>query len=222
MNWTREGLAGKIDHTLLKPQATDEEVRRLCREALEWGCASACVNPARLPAALEVLRGTPVKACAVAAFPLGASDPEVRVFETRKAAEMGAGEIDTVIDLGLVKAGEWERAEAEVKAQVEAASGVPLKVILETGLLSREEILRLVEICARAGAAFVKTSTGFGPRGASVEDVRLMKEAAGGRIQVKASGGIRTLEQALALLEAGADRLGMSGTKAVLSALAGG
>ena len=219
MKWNRSSLAGRIDHTLLKPQATDEEVKRLCREALEWGCASACVNPARLPAALEVLRGSGVKACSVAAFPLGASDLETRLFETRRAVEMGAGEVDTVIDLGLVKAGRIEEAEAQVKAQVEAAGPAALKVILETGLLEKEEIAALVEACARAGAAFVKTSTGFGPRGASVEDVRIMAEAAAGRIRVKAAGGIRTLDQALALLEAGAERLGTSGTRGILEAL---
>ncbi len=219
MKWNRSSLAGRIDHTLLKPQATDEEVKRLCREALEWGCASACVNPARLPAALEVLRGSGVKACSVAAFPLGASDLETRLFETRRAVEMGAGEVDTVIDLGLVKAGRIEEAEAQVKAQVEAAGPAALKVILETGLLEKEEIAALVEACVRAGAAFVKTSTGFGPRGASVEDVRIMAEAAAGRIRVKAAGGIRTLDQALALLEAGAERLGTSGTRGILEAL---
>lgn len=219
MKWNRSSLAGRIDHTLLKPQATDEEVKRLCREALEWGCAAACVNPARLPAALEVLRGSGVKACSVAAFPLGASDLETRLFETRRAVEMGAGEVDTVIDLGLVKAGRIEEAEAQVKAQVEAAGPAALKVILETGLLEKEEIAALVEACVRAGAAFVKTSTGFGPRGASVEDVRIMAEAAAGRIRVKAAGGIRTLDQALALLEAGAERLGTSGTRGILEAL---
>ena len=219
MKWNRSSLAARIDHTLLKPQATDEEVKSLCREALEWGCASACVNPARLPAALEVLRGTSVKACCVAAFPLGASDLETRLFETRRAVEMGAAEVDTVIDLGLVKAGRIEEAEAQVKAQVEAAGPAGLKVILETALLEKEEIAALVEACARAGAAFVKTSTGFGPRGASVEDVKIMAQAAAGRIRVKAAGGIRTLDQALALLDAGAERLGTSGTRGILEAL---
>ena len=203
----------------MKPQATDEDVRKLCREAVEWGCASACVNPARLPAAVEVLEGSGVKACCVADFPLGAADLETRLYETRRVVEMGAEEVDTVVDLGLVKAGEWGELEDQLRAQVEAAAPAPLKVILETGFLSREEILRLVEICAAAEAAFVKTSTGFGPRGATVEDVRTMLEAAAGRIRVKAAGGIRSLEQALALLEAGADRLGMSGTRAVLEAL---
>ncbi len=216
MKWTPRALAARIDHTLLKPQATDEEVRALCREALEWGCASACVNPARLPAAVEVLEGSAVKACCVVAFPLGASDLETRLFETRRAVERGAGEIDTVVDLGLVKAGRIDEAGAQVQAQVEAARPAPLKVILETGLLGEEEILRLVDACARAGAAFVKTSTGFGPRGAAVEDVELMAKAAAGRIQVKAAGGIRSLDQALALLEAGASRLGTSGTRGIL------
>ncbi len=222
MKWNRRSLAARIDHTLLKPQATDEDVKRLCREAREWGCASACVNPARLPAAVEVLRGSEVRACCVAAFPLGAADLETRLFETRRAVEMGAAEVDTVIDLGLVRAGRIEEAGTQVKAQVEAAGPAALKVILETVLLEKEEIAALVDACARAGAAFVKTSTGFGPRGASVEDVRVMVEAAAGRIRVKAAGGIRTLDQALALLEAGAERLGTSGTRAILEALESG
>jgi len=219
--WSLRELASRIDHTLLKPQATDEEVRRLCREALEWGCASACVNPARLPAAVEVLAGSSVKACSVAAFPLGAADGETRLFETRRAVALGAREVDTVVELGLVKARAWKKVEAQVRHQVEAARPADLKVILETGLLEEEEIRRLVDLCARAGAAFVKTSTGFGPRGATVEDVRILADAAAGRIRVKASGGIRTREQALALLEAGADRLGTSATAKILEGLEG-
>jgi len=209
-------LAKYIDHTLLKPTATDEDVKKISKEAVEWGCFAVCVNLARLPAALEVVSGTDVIPCSVTSFPLGATGRRTRVFETKEAVALGAKEIDTVVDLGLVKAGKWVEVEDDLKAIKEASDGSVLKVIVETCYLTQYEKLKCLEACINAGAEFIKTSTGFGPSGASIDDILLFKKEGGDRIKIKAAGGIRTLDDAVALIDAGAHRLGMSRTVDVL------
>ena len=216
MTWTRETLARTVDHTLLKPEATDAQVAALCTEAGELGVFSVCMSPSRLP--VTVASG--VEVCTVVGFPSGAHESAVKAAETSLALERGASEIDMVVDLGSVLAGRWDDVEADI-AEVKAACGdVLLKVILETAALSDEQV---VQACLRSeagGAQFVKTSTGFHPAGgASLGAVRLMRETVGDRLGVKASGGIRDTATALAMLEAGASRLGLSGTRAVLDGL---
>ena len=218
MTWTRETLARTVDHTLLKPEATDEQVSALCAEAAELGVFSVCVSPSRLPVALP----DGIAVCTVVGFPSGTHDSEVKAAEASLAIRDGATEIDMVVDLGSVLAGQWEDVEADV-ATVKAACGdVLLKVILETAALTSEQV---VEACRRSeagGAQFVKTSTGFHPAGgASLKAVRLMRQTVGNRLGVKASGGIRDTATALSMLEAGASRLGLSGTRAVLDGLQG-
>ena len=217
MTWTRERLAGTVDHTLLKPEATDAQVTALCAEAADLGAYSVCISPSRLPVA------TGLVVCTVVGFPSGAHASEVKAAEAALAVRRGATEVDMVIDLGAALAGEWEAVQADVAAVKTACGDVLLKVILESAALTPEQ---LAEACRRAeagGAQYVKTSTGFHPRGgASVEAVRLMRETVGDRLGVKASGGIRDTATALAMLEAGASRLGLSGTRAVLDGLAPG
>lgn len=216
MTWTRESLARTVDHTLLKPEATEAQVAQLCADAAELGAFSVCVSPSRLP--LAVSAGVAV--CTVVGFPSGAHESEVKAAETALALRRGATEIDMVVDLGSVLAGRWGDVEADVAAVKAACGDVLLKVILETAALSDEQV---VEACRRseaAGAQYVKTSTGFHPSGgASVQTVRLMRETVGDRLGVKASGGIRDTATALAMLDAGASRLGLSGTRAVLDGL---
>lgn len=218
MTWTRETLARTVDHTLLKPEATDEQVEALCAEAVELGVFSVCVSPSRLPVALPVGIAT----CTVVGFPSGAHGSEVKAAEASLAIRDGATEIDMVVDLGSVLAGEWDDVEADVAAVKAACGDVLLKVILETAALTPEQI---AEVCRRSeagGAQYVKTSTGYHPAGgASLEAVRLMRETVGDRLGVKASGGIRDTATALSMLEAGASRLGLSGTRAVLDGLPG-
>ena len=216
MTWTRASLARTVDHTLLKPEATDAQVAQLCKEAAELGAFSVCVTPVRLP--LTLAAGVTV--CTVVGFPSGAHDSEVKAVETSLALRRGATEIDMVVDLGSVMAGRWDAVETDIAAVKAACGEVLLKVILETAALSDEQV---VEACRRseaAGAQYVKTSTGFHPSGgASVGAVRLMRETVGDRLGVKASGGIRDTETALAMLKAGASRLGLSGTRGVLDGL---
>ena len=218
MQWTRHQLARTVDHTLLRPEATDADVEVLAAEAAELGAHAVCVSPSRLP--VRVADGVAV--CTVVGFPAGAHESEVKAHEATLAVRRGATEIDMVVDLGCATAGDWGAVEKDV-AIVRAACGPALlKVILETAALSPEQI---VEACRRseaAGAQYVKTSTGFHPAGgASLEAVRLMREAVGDRLGIKASGGIRDTATAIALLDAGATRLGMSATRAVLDGLAG-
>ena len=216
MTWTRETLARTVDHTLLKPEATDAQVAQLAAEAAELGVFSICVSASRLP--VPVADGLVV--CTVVGFPSGAHASEVKAAEAALAVQQGAGEVDMVIDLGRALAGDWGAVEADVAAVAAASGEALLKVILETAALTPEQV---VEACRRSeagGAQYVKTSTGFHPTGgASVEAVRLMRETVGDRLGVKASGGIRSTEAALAVLEAGASRLGLSGTRAVLDGL---
>lgn len=209
-------LAGKIDHTMLKADADAETIRRYCREARENGFASVCVNTCRVPLAAAELKGSPVKVCCVVGFPLGAMLPTAKAFETAEAVRLGAEEVDMVLNIGALKDRDDTLVREDIRGVVEAASGKTVKVILETCLLSREEIIKACELSVEAGADFVKTSTGFSTGGATVEDVTLMKQIVGDRARVKASGGIRTPEQAEALLQAGADRLGAGNGLALL------
>ena len=216
MTWTRAALARAVDHTLLKPEATADQVAALAAEAAALGAFSICVSPSRLP--VVVRPGLTV--CAVVGFPSGAHLTAVKAYEAGCAVEAGATEVDMVVDLGAVLAGEWDAVERDVAA-VRAASGdALLKVILETAALSPEQVAEGCRRSEAGGAQFVKTSTGFHPSGgASVAAVRLMRDTVGDRLGVKASGGIRDAATAVAMLDAGASRLGLSGTRAVLDGL---
>lgn len=214
----RATLAATVDHTLLKPEATAAQVAMLVAEAAELGTFSVCVSPSRLP--LRVPAGLVV--CAVVGFPSGAHAPEVKAAEAALAIERGAGEIDMVIDLGRAVVGDWAAVEADVASVRAACAGrALLKVIIESAVLSSEQIVHACGAAERGGAQYVKTSTGFHPAGgASFEAVRTMRATVGDRLGVKASGGIRDTITALAMLGAGASRLGLSGTRAVLDGLA--
>lgn len=205
---TRDELASFIDHTLLRPEAARDEIITLCREAVEFGFASACVNPVWVRTAAEVLEGCRPITCSVIGFPLGAST--VMPQEAMAAIADGAGELDMVIPVGLLKSGMDRQVSATIGEVVEASAGVPVKVIIETCLLTDSEKVHACRIAMESGASWVKTSTGFSSGGATVEDIRLMREAVSDRLGVKASGGIRTLEDALGMLAAGAGRLGCS------------
>lgn len=212
----RAALAQTVDHTLLKPEATDEQVAALVAEAAELGAFSVCISPSRLP--VTVPAGLAV--CTVVGFPSGAHHSEVKAAEAALAVRQGADEVDMVIDIGRALVGDWAAVEADVAAVKAACGDVLLKVILETALLSTEQIVAACRASEAGGAQYVKTSTGFHPAGgASVEAVRTMRETVGDRLGVKASGGIRSTETALAMLDAGASRLGLSGTRAVLDGL---
>ncbi len=203
-------LAGYIDHTLLKPEATPADVDRLVEEALDHYLYAVCVNPAFVPRVMAKKGDAPLRVAAVVGFPLGANAPEIKAQEAALAVAQGADEIDMVIPIGRARAGDLAAVEAEVRAVRRAVPGAVLKVILETGFFSPEEIRALAEAAIKGGADFLKTSTGFGPRGATLEDVRLLREVAGDRAKVKASGGIRDKKTAWAMIEAGADRIGAS------------
>lgn len=211
-------LAGMIDHTVLKPEATSAQIEKLCKEAIEYGFCSVCINPVHVKFASGILKGTPVKVCTVVGFPLGASTTRVKAFETEDAIANGAEEIDMVINIGALKEKNYALVEGDVKAVVDAAKGRALvKVILENCLLDREEIRKACEICKKAGADFVKTSTGFNSSGAAVEDVKVMRETVGADMGVKAAGGIRDYEIARSMIEAGADRIGASASVKIVT-----
>lgn len=215
-------LAGVIDHTLLRPDTTRGEIEKLCQEALEQGFYAVCVNPSWVRAASGQLTGTRAVVCSVVGFPLGATPPEVKAAEAATAVEDGAGELDMVINIGALKSGDLTTIEKEVRSVIEVARGVPLKLILEVGLLTREEIAEACRLAAGNGARFVKTSTGFGPRGVTVEDLRLLRTLAGPKMGVKASGGIRDARTALAMVKAGADRIGTSSGVKIMEELRSG
>lgn len=218
MTWTRTALARTVDHTLLAPEATGAQVAALAVEAAELGAFSICVSPSRLP--VDVPDGLAV--CTVVGFPSGAHDSAVKAQEAARAVQRGATEVDMVVDLGRVLAGEWGAVEEDVAAVKAACGAVLLKVILETAALTPEQVVEGCRRCESGGAQYVKTSTGFHPAGgASVDAVRLMRATVGDRLGVKASGGIRDAASAVALLEAGASRLGLSRTRAVLAGLPG-
>jgi len=206
-----DGLASLIDHTLLKPEATREQIELLCREASQFCFASVCVNPVWVPLCAELLRGSGVKVCTVIGFPSGAHAPDVKGYETRRAVEQGAEEVDMVINIGALKSRDYALVENDIRGVVQASGrDTVVKVILETSLLTREEKVMGATLAKAAGADFVKTSTGFAGGGATVEDVQLLREVVGPEIGVKASGGIRSKEDAEAMVEAGANRLGAS------------
>jgi deoxyribose-phosphate aldolase len=219
---TRAELAGMVDHTLLKPEATRADVEALCAEATALGVFSVCVSPSFLPLPAGAL-GSGIATCTVVGFPSGKHHADLKAAEAARAVADGATEVDMVVDLGAIKAGAWRITEHEVAAVRAASEGVLLKVILETAALTDDEVVRACITCKEAGADFVKTSTGFHPAGgASTHAVSLMANTVGGELGVKASGGIRTAQAALALVAAGATRLGLSGTRAVLDGLDGG
>ncbi len=203
-------LAGMIDHTLLKTEATPKQVERLCEEARKFGFATVCVNSSYVPLCVSRLEGSPVRVCAVVGFPLGAMATEIKAAEANWAIERGASEIDMVMAVGRLKAGDSVFVREDIAAVRKASEGRALKVILEASLLDEAEKIRGCEIAREAGAEFVKTSTGFGSGGATVEDVRLMRGVIGDTMGVKASGGIRDRATAIRMIEAGATRLGTS------------
>ncbi|KUP06032.1 deoxyribose-phosphate aldolase [Bacillus coahuilensis p1.1.43] len=204
-------IAKMIDHTLLKPEATKDQVKVLCEEAAKYGFASVCVNPTWVTYASELLKHTDVKVCTVIGFPLGATTPETKAFETKNAIENGATEVDMVVNIGAIKSGDWELVERDINAVTAAAKGKALsKVIIETCLLTDEEKVKACELSVRAGADYVKTSTGFSTGGATVEDIALMRKTVGPDLGVKASGGVRSSEDAETMINAGATRIGAS------------
>ena len=219
---TNSEIANMIDHTILKANATLEDVEKLCQEAIDNNFASVCINPCWVKAASQYLKANKkedyeVKTCTVIGFPLGANTKDVKVFETVNACENGADEIDMVINIGLAKMGCWDLIEEEVASVVNAAKGKCVKVILENCYLTEEEIQLACEACVRAKATFVKTSTGFGTYCAKVEDVQLMRKTVGENAGVKAAGGIRDKATTLAMIEAGANRIGCSAGIQIIS-----
>ncbi|MFQ5758285.1 MAG: deoxyribose-phosphate aldolase [Candidatus Bathyarchaeia archaeon] len=215
---SRKQLARIIDHTLVKPTATKDAVIELCREAEKYGFRCVCVNSAYVPLAVQLLKGTDVKVCSTVGFPFGAALAEVKAFEAKRAVENGASEVDMVMNIGALKSGDYDKVKEDIKAVVDVKrlyGDVLVKVIIETGYLTDEEKIKACELAKEAGADFVKTSTGL-VGGATVEDVRLMRETVGEGMGVKAAGGIRDFQQALAMIEAGADRIGTSTAVAVI------
>jgi deoxyribose-phosphate aldolase len=211
-------LAVWIDHTILKPEASAGQIEKLCAEASEFCFASVCINPVYVPLAAHLLSGSGVAVCTVIGFPLGASLPETKASETRQAIEAGATEVDMVIHIGGLKSHDYPHVLEDVQAVVDAANGeAHVKVILEMAYLTKEEKIIGCLLCKEAGADFVKTSTGFGPSGATVEDVALMRCVVGADMGVKAAGGIRTLQDAHAMIAAGATRLGASASVAIMN-----
>lgn len=212
------GMAKYIDHTYLKPEASIDDIRRICDEAKEYHTASVCVNPCYIQFVAEQLAGTGVTPCCVISFPLGACTPEAKAFEASDAAAKGAKEIDMVINVGAVKSGDWKLVKRDIEGVVNAVKGrAQVKVIIETCLLTDEEKVKACAVAKLAGAHFVKTSTGFSTGGATVEDVRLMRETVGPELGVKASGGVRTYEDAVAMIQAGASRIGASATAKIVA-----
>jgi deoxyribose-phosphate aldolase len=208
-----------IDHTLIKPTATKDDVSQLCKEAEKHGFGCVCVNSAYVSLAKQLLRGTDVKVCSTVGFPFGASLPEVKAFEATKAVENGAREIDMVMNIGALKSGDYETVKRDIETVVDVKRScdgdLVIKVIIETGYLTDEEKVIACKLAKEAGADFVKTSTGL-VGGATVEDVRLMRETVGRDVGVKAAGGIRTLKEALAMIRAGANRIGTSTGVAII------
>lgn len=206
-----------IDHTLLSPQATEEQVIKICEEARTYGFASVCVNPFYTSLVRKELEGTDTKTCVVVGFPLGANTKEVKAFETNQAIQNGAQEIDMVINIGALKSKKYDVVKDDIKAVVDTAKGKALvKIIIETCLLEDEEKIKVCEIAKEVGADFVKTSTGFSTGGATAADVKLMRLTVGENMGVKASGGVRTKEDAQAVISAGANRIGASASIAIV------
>ena len=214
-----QNYAAMIDHTLLKAEATRDQIKKLCEEAKQYGFASVCVNPTWVKYAAELLDGAESVVCTVIGFPLGANTSAVKAFETKDAIANGASEIDMVINIGAMKNGEFDLVREDIKAVVDAANGTLVKVIIETSLLTDEEKVKACELAALAGADFVKTSTGFSTGGATAEDIALMRKTVGPDIGVKASGGVRSLEDMKLMVENGATRIGASSGVAIMNGL---
>lgn len=214
-------MAGMIDHTILKPNATEEQVRQLCLEAREFSFATVCINPTWIPMAAEILRGSPVKVCTVIGFPLGATFAEVKAFEAQRCANLGATELDMVINIGALKSRQYDLVQDDIAAVVDAAHplGASVKVIIEAAYLTDEEKVEACVLSKAAGADYVKTSTGFAPTGATVEDVALMRRVVGPGMGVKAAGGVKTAEDAKAMIAAGATRIGASASVKIIGEL---
>jgi deoxyribose-phosphate aldolase len=207
---TVEELAQTIDHTELKADAKQSKIKQLCEEAITYNFAAVCINAVHVGYAVELLKDSSVKVCSVIGFPLGATLTEVKATETREVVKRGAREVDMVINVGALRDENYELVQSDIEAVVTASGDAHVKVILETGLLIDDQKKKACYICKEAGADFVKTSTGFGPMGATPYDVRLMREAVGKSMGVKAAGGIRTFKEALRLIDAGANRIGTS------------
>lgn len=214
---TTADLASFIDHTLLKAEATRDDITRLCEEAKAHGFRTVCVNSANVALAARLLEGSETKAIAVVGFPLGAALASAKAFEAREAVRLGAAEIDTVINVGALRSKDYELVFQDLAAVVEAAAPAPVKVILETSLLTEEEKVIACVLSKAAGAKFVKTSTGFSTAGATVEDIALMRRVVGDELGVKASGGVRSADDARRFIEAGATRLGASASVAIVT-----
>jgi deoxyribose-phosphate aldolase len=206
------GVSSVIDHTLLKADATREQIEKLCAEARQYGFATVCVNPTWVSTCADLLRGSATRVCTVAGFPLGATPPEVKAFETARVIADGACEVDMVLNVGALKSGDYRLVERDIALVAEACrrAGAISKVIIEAALLDDDEKVRACVLSKAAGADFVKTSTGFGPGGATVADVALMRRVVGPEMVVKAAGGVKDLKQAQAMIDAGADRIGAS------------
>lgn len=213
----RSDLAPYIDHTLLKADASRDDLKKLCDEAKKYGFASVCVNSANVRFCKAQLAGSRVMVCAVVGFPLGAMSAEAKAFEAREAVRNGASEIDMVMNIGALKSRDYAAVLDDIRKVVQAAAPARVKVIIETGALTREEKIIACTLAKTAGAAFVKTSTGFGPGGATAEDVALMRQVVGHGVEVKASGGVRTTEDAERMIQAGATRIGASASVAIVS-----
>lgn len=205
-----------IDHTILKTFATADDIKKLCDAAKQYDFASVCINPYNVPLAKELLKGTDVKVCTVIGFPLGANKTETKVFEAKQALKDGCDEFDMVINVGALKYGNYDYVYEDIKSVVDAVKGKVVKVIIETLFLTDEEKVKAVELSCKAGAAFVKTCTGFNEGVATVDDVKLMKAHVTNGVKVKASSGIRTYEDAKKLIDAGAERLGTSSGAKIL------
>ena len=216
MKITKEQLAGMIDHSLLKPQSTREELKKLCREAVTHGFKAVCVNPVHVADAAALLKGEKPLVCSVVGFPFGTHTSTAKAAETAEVIRLGAREVDMVLRVGALKEGRDDEVAEDIAAVISAAEGCPVKVIIETCYLTEEEKVRACLLAVKAGAAFVKTSTGYGSAGATVADLQLMRKTVGAGIGVKAAGGIRTLADALAMIEAGASRIGASASVAIL------
>lgn len=209
-------IANRIDHTMLKADSTTETIERYCEEAIKYHFASICVNTCHVPFVAKKLKGTGVNTCCVVGFPLGAMLPSAKAFEASEAVKEGANEVDMVINIGAIKDQNWNYVKDDIQKVVEASKPAIVKVIIETCLLTDSEKVKACELAMEAGAAFVKTSTGFSTGGATIDDVKLMKKVVGNQLKVKASGGIRTPEFAQQLVEAGADRIGAGDGKVLI------
>ncbi len=219
IEWTKSSIAALIDHTVLKAETSQKQVETICEEAITYSFAAVCVNPTFVEFVSKKLKNSSVKTCTVVGFPLGANTTEIKVKETQIAIGQGAQEIDMVINLDKLKAGNHQFVEKEIKSVVDASEGAIVKVIIEACFLNENEKKMACELSKAAGAHFVKTSTGFGSGGATVADIKLMRQVVGNELKIKASGGIRSFSDAKALIEAGADRIGCSSSIAIINAI---